>query len=118
MARALLRKSKILIMDEATASLDNETDTFLQQMIRKQFAQCTSLTIAHRLNTIMDSDRVCVMDAGLVAEYDTPYNIFRGMVVAANDPTLFDMVPGCEELKSLLDDQSGKDEPAGPSNSL
>ena len=65
------------------------------------------------------------MDAGLVAEYDTPYNllhkengIFRGMVVAANDPTLFDMVPGCEELKSLLDDQSGKDEPAGPSNSL
>ena len=125
MARALLRKSKILIMDEATASLDNETDIFLQRMIRKQFAHCTSLTIAHRLNTIMDSDRVCVMDAGLVAEYDTPYNllhkengIFRGMVVAANDPTLFDMVPGCEELKSLLDDQSGKDEPAGPSNSL
>ena len=125
MARALLRKSKILIMDEATASLDNETDTFLQQMIRKQFAQCTSLTIAHRLNTIMDSDRVCVMDAGLVAEYDTPYNllhkengIFRGMVVAANDPTLFDMVPGCEELKSLLNDASGNKEEGTPSTSL
>ena len=125
MARALLRKSKILIMDEATASLDNETDTFLQQMIRKQFAHCTSLTIAHRLNTIMDSDRVCVMDAGLVAEYDTPYNllhkengIFRGMVVAANDPTLFDMVPGCEELKSLLNDASGNKEEGTPSTSL
>ena len=125
MARALLRKSKILIMDEATASLDNETDIFLQRMIRKQFAQCTSLTIAHRLNTIMDSDRVCVMDAGLVAEYDTPYNllhkengIFRGMVVAANDPTLFDMVPGCEELKSLLNDASGNKEEGTPSTSL
>ena len=53
---------------------------------------------------------MCVMDAGVVAEYDTPYNllhkengIFRGMVVAANDPTLFDMVPGCEDLKSLLE---------------
>ena len=52
MARALLKKPKILIMDEATASLDNETDSFLQQMIRKQFVNCTTLTIAHRLNTI------------------------------------------------------------------
>ena len=66
----------------------------------------------HRLNTIMDSNRVCVMDAGVVAEYDTPYNllhkengIFRGMVVAANDPTLFDMVPGCEDMKSLLEEK-------------
>ena len=112
MARALLRKPKILIMDEATASLDNETDNFLQKMIRRQFASCTSLTIAHRLNTIMDCDRVCVMDAGLVAEYDSPANllrkeggIFRGMVVAANDPSLFDMVPGCSELKVLLEEK-------------
>ena len=109
MARALLRHPKILIMDEATASLDNATDTFLQQMIRKQFSSCTSLTIAHRLNTIMDAHRVCVMDKGVVAEYDSPANllhkengIFRGMVLAANDPSLFDMVPGCEEMKGLL----------------
>ena len=109
MARALLRHPKILILDEATASLDNETDTFLQQMIRKQFANCTTLTIAHRLNTIMDSTRVCVMDQGIVAEFDTPYNLlhkeggmFKGMVLAANDPTLFDMVPGCEEMKEEL----------------
>ena len=109
MARALLKHPKILIMDEATASLDNETDTHLQHMIRKQFATCTGLTIAHRLNTIMDVHRVCVMDKGMVAEYDTPANllrkeggIFRGMVIAANDPTLFDMVPGCEDMKELL----------------
>ena len=109
MARALLKHPKILIMDEATASLDNETDTHLQHMIRKQFATCTGLTIAHRLNTIMDVHRVCVMDKGVVAEYDTPANllrkeggIFRGMVIAANDPTLFDMVPGCEDMKELL----------------
>ena len=109
MARALLKKPKILIMDEATASLDNETDSFLQQMIRKQFVNCTTLTIAHRLNTIMDADRVCVMDAGLVAEYDTPSNllhkdgIFKGMVLAANDPNLFDLVPGCEYMKKDLE---------------
>ena len=116
MARALLRHPKILIMDEATASLDNETDTHLQHMIRKQFARCTGLTIAHRLNTIMDAHRVCVMDSGKVAEYDTPVNllrkengIFRGMVIAANDPTLFDMVPGCEDMKELLKKEDGED---------
>ncbi|KAK8803865.1 hypothetical protein WA158_001559 [Blastocystis sp. Blastoise] len=101
MARALLKRPKVLIMDEATASLDNETDGFLQTMIRKQFINCTVLTIAHRLNTIMDSDRVCVMDQGIVAEFDTPLNllnnpnsIFSGMVVAANDPNLYTMVKG------------------------
>ncbi|KAK8803750.1 hypothetical protein WA158_001444 [Blastocystis sp. Blastoise] len=101
MARALLKRPKVLIMDEATASLDNETDGFLQTMIRKQFVNCTVLTIAHRLNTIMDSDRVCVMDQGIVAEFDTPLNllnnpnsIFSGMVVAANDPNLYTMVKG------------------------
>ena len=121
-ARALLKKPKILIMDEATASLDNETDAFLQQMIRKQFSTCTTLTIAHRLNTIMDADRVCVMDAGVVAEYDTPYNllhqegVFKGMVLAANDPNLFDLVPGCEDVKKECESisielNSGSDSP-------
>merc|ERR1712194_432173 len=71
-ARSLLRKPKILVMDEATASIDNTTDAALQSMIRENFASATVLTIAHRLNTIMDSDRVLVLDDGNVAEFDTP----------------------------------------------
>mmetsp|Transcript_3880 Transcript_3880/g.5967 ORF Transcript_3880/g.5967 Transcript_3880/m.5967 type:complete len:1464 (+) Transcript_3880:108-4499(+) len=71
-ARSLLRKPKILVMDEATASIDNTTDASIQQMIRENFASATILTIAHRLNTIMDSDRVLVLDDGRVAEFDSP----------------------------------------------
>ncbi len=70
--RALLRKPRILIMDEATASIDPETDNFIQKMIRQKFENVTMLTIAHRLHTIIDSTRVLVMDAGHVGEYDVP----------------------------------------------
>ncbi|XP_072104805.1 ATP-binding cassette sub-family C member 10 isoform X2 [Mobula birostris] len=72
LARAVLTKSKILCIDEATASVDQKTDQLLQEMIRKQFAEKTVLTIAHRINTIMDSNRVLVMDAGTVKEFDSP----------------------------------------------
>jgi ATP-binding cassette subfamily C (CFTR/MRP) protein 1 len=70
--RAILRKPKILVMDEATASIDAETDDFIQRMIRLKFKDCTVLTIAHRLHTIIDSTKVLVMDGGVVGEYDSP----------------------------------------------
>uniref|UniRef100_H2YLX7 ABC-type glutathione-S-conjugate transporter n=1 Tax=Ciona savignyi TaxID=51511 RepID=H2YLX7_CIOSA len=77
LARALLRKSKILVLDEATAAVDLETDDLIQATIREQFSDCTTFTIAHRLNTIMDSTRVLVLDAGKVAEFDTPDNLLQ-----------------------------------------
>ncbi|CAK1599799.1 unnamed protein product [Parnassius mnemosyne] len=73
LARAILRSTKLLVMDEATANVDPQTDGLIQKTIRREFATCTVITIAHRLNTIMDSDRVLVMDRGEVIEFDYPY---------------------------------------------
>ncbi|XP_064415228.1 multidrug resistance-associated protein 1 isoform X2 [Latimeria chalumnae] len=72
LARALLRKSKILVLDEATAAVDLETDDLIQSTIRTQFEDCTVLTIAHRLNTIMDYTRVIVLDKGQIVEFESP----------------------------------------------
>ena len=72
LARALLRKTKILLLDEATASVDHNTDELIQNTIKKEFADCTILTIAHRLNTIMDSSRIMVLDKGRIVEFDPP----------------------------------------------
>ncbi|XP_011882151.1 PREDICTED: multidrug resistance-associated protein 1 isoform X4 [Vollenhovia emeryi] len=77
LARALLRKTKVLILDEATAAVDLETDDLIQTTIRQEFKECTVLTIAHRLNTILDSDRVIVLDKGLIVEYDSPEVLLR-----------------------------------------
>ncbi|OXA41467.1 Canalicular multispecific organic anion transporter 2 [Folsomia candida] len=75
LARALLRKTKILVLDEATAAVDLETDDLIQKTIREEFAESTVITIAHRLNTIMDSTRIVVLDKGQIVEFDTPVNL-------------------------------------------
>ncbi|KXS16473.1 P-loop containing nucleoside triphosphate hydrolase protein [Gonapodya prolifera JEL478] len=72
LARALLRHTKVLILDEATASVDVETDQVIQETIRTEFKDCTILTIAHRINTILDYDRIVVLAQGKVLEMDSP----------------------------------------------
>ncbi|KAM4733129.1 LOW QUALITY PROTEIN: ATP-binding cassette sub-family C member 5 [Anableps anableps] len=89
-ARALLRNSKILILDEATAAIDTETDRLIQETIRSAFGSCTTLIIAHRLNTVMSCSRVMVLDNGQILEFDSPAALlanensrFRAMIDAS-----------------------------------
>ncbi|CAL6025768.1 Xenobiotic-transporting_ATPase / Multidrug resistance-associated protein [Hexamita inflata] len=76
-ARALLRKASCVIMDEATAQVDQENDQLIQQTIRTVFSEVAVLAIAHRLDTVIDFDRIIVMDQGNIAEFDTPANLIR-----------------------------------------
>ncbi|KAI6039822.1 ABC transporter [Pisolithus marmoratus] len=103
LARALVNDTKILILDEATASVDYETDRKIQDTIATEFRDRTILCIAHRLRTIISYDRICVLDAGTIAEFDTPVNLysipngtFRGMCerssISLNDITNASMV--------------------------
>lgn len=89
LARAILRNNKVLVLDEATANVDPQTDALIQKTIREKFKDYTVITVAHRLHTVMDSDRILVMEAGCAKEYDIPHNllqmkdgILRGMVDA------------------------------------
>ncbi|KAJ3414780.1 hypothetical protein HDV05_006027 [Chytridiales sp. JEL 0842] len=75
MCRAMLRSTKVFFLDEATASVDAMADTNIQKVIRTSFNDATVITIAHRLKTIIDYDRVLVLDAGRNVEFDTPYNL-------------------------------------------
>ncbi|CAF0930502.1 unnamed protein product [Adineta steineri] len=75
LARAILKQTKILVIDEATANVDNATDELIQQAIRDKFKECTVLTIAHRLRTVIDSDRILVLSNGEVVEFDTPSSL-------------------------------------------
>ena len=77
LARAMLANPRLLVLDEATSAVDGATDEFVQQMLRSQFPDTTLLTIAHRLNTIIDYDAVIVMDKGKVAEFGSPRDLFK-----------------------------------------
>ena len=72
LARVLLRKSKIIVFDEATGKVDETTDEIIQRVIRDVFRDCTVITIAHRLSTILDCDRIMVLDRGAIVEFDKP----------------------------------------------
>ncbi|KAG2153342.1 ABC protein [Suillus clintonianus] len=77
LARALVKDCKVVVLDEATASVDLDTDSKIQHTIQTEFQDRTLLCIAHRLRTIISYDRILVLDAGLVAEFDTPFNLFN-----------------------------------------
>ena len=120
MARCLLKGTRVLVLDEATSSVDVETDALLQTMLRNNFRESTVLTIAHRLNTIMDSDRIMVLDKGQIVEFDTPKNllkkdtIFRSMVEATGPETseylkaiAFGEISFLDALAELVEAESG-----------
>jgi ABC-type multidrug transport system fused ATPase/permease subunit len=77
MARALLKRTRLLLLDEATSNVDQESDTTIQSTLRTSLRNCTVLTIAHRLHTIIDSDRILVIDGGSVAECGAPEELMR-----------------------------------------
>ncbi|KAK7333412.1 hypothetical protein VNO80_30182 [Phaseolus coccineus] len=77
LGRVLLKKSKILVLDEATASVDTATDNIIQQTVKHHFAECTVLTIAHRITSIIDSDMVLFLNQGLIEEYDSPKKLLK-----------------------------------------
>ena len=101
LARALLKKCKILLLDEATASVDFECDALIQKTIRKEFHDVTILTIAHRLATVIDSDKVLVMDHGVVAEYDSPAALLRNVSGHFHSMVSALGADQCEHLKEL-----------------
>lgn len=89
LARALLSKPRLLVLDESTASIDGETDAFIQRMLKTNFSDTTQIVVAHRLNTIMDSDVIVVMDAGLAVEVGPPRELLErnGVFAALVDAT-------------------------------
>ncbi|XP_063690754.1 ATP-binding cassette sub-family C member 4-like [Bolinopsis microptera] len=98
LARALLKDNKFLVIDEATANVDELTDQLIQQTLRQEFSKCTVLTIAHRINTIIDSDRIMVIDEGKLAEFDHP-----ALLLKRPESIFYDLVNETGMFEVLLD---------------
>ncbi|CAO3607783.1 unnamed protein product [Cunninghamella echinulata] len=112
LARALLKNSKLIIMDEATASVDFETDSNIQITIREEFSNSTIITIAHRIRSIIDYDRVLVLDHGKIVEYDSPYallqdknGVFRSMCEKSGELDILEnMAEQSHNGKSIIEE--------------
>ena len=113
LARALLRQTRVLILDEATAALDLETDELIQATIRKEFVDSTVMTIAHRLNTIMDYDRIMVLDKGMIAEFDSVQNLLK-----IQDGIFHSMVKAAGLLTTIHEEDEEQDEGEGGNSKL
>jgi ATP-binding cassette subfamily C (CFTR/MRP) protein 4 len=104
LARSLLKDNKILVMDEATANVDQETDSQIQSTIRTKFEGYTIITIAHRLHTIIDMDKILVMDEGQVVEYDSPF-----ILLSNKDGAFYSMVKETgPDFERMLHDMAEK----------
>ncbi|GLU14361.1 hypothetical protein SLE2022_309370 [Rubroshorea leprosula] len=77
LGRVLLKRNRILVLDEATASIDSATDAIIQKILREEFSKCTVITVAHRVPTVIDSDRVMVLSYGKLVEYDEPSKLME-----------------------------------------
>lgn len=116
LARALLRRSKILVLDEATAAVDVGTDALIQKTIREEFKLCTMLIIAHRLNTIIDCDRILLLDAGQVLEYDTPEALLSKEDSAFSKMVQSTGAANAQYLRSLVHDRERENRLAREAN--
>ncbi|KZV48803.1 ABC transporter C family-like, partial [Dorcoceras hygrometricum] len=102
LSRALLRRSKILVLDEATAAVDVRTDALIQKTIREEFRTCTMLIIAHRLNTIIDCDRILLLDGGQVVEFDSPETLMQNEESSFSKMVQSTGAANAEYLRSLV----------------
>jgi len=108
LARAILVNSKIFVLDEATANVDLETDNLIQDKLRANFKNCTLLVIAHRLPTVIDSDRILVMEGGKGVEFDHPFKLLALLeddLTITKESLLAEMVKstGAEQAQQLFE---------------
>jgi len=99
LARAMLRKAKILMIDEATANVDQKTDQLIQEALRVSSKECTVLTIAHRINTVIDCDKVLVMDSGKVVEFGEPHKLIMRHKNEGIDSPFFEIISSYNETE-------------------